>query len=230
VETLTGAMSRDRASRTFVSKVLGHHRLSETGYELTLERHALSFDPGMLVTMHGPDVTEDREYTISSGVNDDVISILYRWIPTGRLTTRLIRLEPGDPVRWTGPHGGFTLRNTSRRIVFVATGTGIAPCRSFFRSHPDLNLTICHGVRTAEDLFYRSEFSSADYFPCVSGAAAADLYAGRVTDRIEGIQTDLQAHYYLCGAYEMIFDVSAILKKAGVPESQIFTEPYYYKS
>ena len=230
VETLTGAVAQDQASRTCESTVLGHRKLSATGYELVLERRGLSFDPGMLITVHGRDVTEDREYTISSGINDDAISLLYRWIPTGRLTSRLAKLKPGERVQWTGPHGGFTLRDLSRRIVFVATGTGIAPCRSYARSYPDLNLTICHGVRVAEDLFYREEFHSANYLPCISGSKSTDLHAGRVTDRIKNMEPDLQTHYYLCGAYEMIFDVTTILQTAGVPESQIFTEPYYYKS
>jgi len=228
LETLTGTVSLDQASRTFESKVLEHRKLSDTGHELVLERHGLSFDPGMLITVHGPDITEDREYTISSGVNDDGISLLFRWIPTGRLTTRLARLEPGDSVRWSGPHGGFVLRDRSRPIVFVATGTGIAPCRSYIRSHPDLNLTICHGVRTGEDLFYRDDFSSANYLPCISGPGSQDLFSGRVTDQIGEMKIDLQAHYYLCGAYEMIFDVTGILQRAGVPANQIFTEPYYY--
>ncbi len=226
VETLSGGEPR---ARTFESRVIAHNRLSETGHELVLERNGLVFEPGMLLTVHGRDVTEDREYTITGGTQDKGITLLYRWIPTGRLTSQLVRLQAGNTVRWTAPHGAFTLRDSSRHVVFVATGTGIAPCRSYFRSHPELNLPVYHGVRRVDDLFYREELESADYRPCISGPRTRGLYAGRVTDRFRESEIDLRADYYLCGAYEMIFDVTNLLHQAAVPPSQIFTEPYYYK-
>jgi ferredoxin--NADP+ reductase/benzoate/toluate 1,2-dioxygenase reductase subunit len=112
-------------------------------------------------------------------------------------------------------------------MVFVATGTGIAPCRSFVRSSPGLEATVIHGVRVAEDLFYRDAFAAVSYVPCVSRDTRAEFHE-RVTDFIDTCRVPEQAHVYLCGAYAMIHDVTALLVRRGVAPEAIFTEPYYY--
>ena len=84
-----------------VSHIVSTRRLSTSGYELTLERHGLSFQPGMNIVIHGESPVEDREYTIAGGVNDQHLDILYRHIPNGRLTTKLVQLRPNDRLVWS---------------------------------------------------------------------------------------------------------------------------------
>jgi ferredoxin--NADP+ reductase/benzoate/toluate 1,2-dioxygenase reductase subunit len=121
------------------------------------------------------------------------------------------------------------LRDAGRPIIFVATGTGVAPCRSYLRTHPHLDLTLIHGVRQAEDLFYRDEFAGVTYVPCVSGEAGAGFH-GRVTDYCRAQSFPALAHFYLCGANEMFYDMRDVLSKAGVGVERIFTEAYYYRA
>ena len=196
-------------------------------YELVLERKGLPFEPGQLVTIHGSDdPTLDREYSICSPPQEDgALHLLYRAIPNGRLTVQLQALQPGDVLDVTGPHGMFTLRDPVRPIVFVATGTGLAPCLSFLRSYPDLDLTVLHGVRDEEDLYYREEFGEVRYFPCVSRGSGTPR---RVTDRVQAEAWSPECHFYLCGAYEMIVDVQAILAEQGFDATAVFHEAYYY--
>ena len=217
------------AVRSIDTKVVATRQLSETGYALRLERHDLAFQAGMLLTLHSEDPTEDRDYTICSGVDDDSVEILYRYIPTGRLTSRLVELRPNDPVRFSAPYGRFTVQDSKRPIVFIATGTGIAPCRSYIRSNSNLDLTVLHGVRAKKDLFYAEEFSPYNFHPCVTQGAPG-AFTGRVTERLADLSLPGDAHYYLCGAYEMIFDVSNLLQERGVDPRHIFTEAYYYKA
>jgi ferredoxin/flavodoxin---NADP+ reductase len=179
--------------------VVDQRRLSETGYELVLERNGLSFDAGRLITLHGRAVTEDRSYTIASGEQDEYLHVLYRHIPHGVLTPQLVRLRPGDTVDMSGPYGQFVLRDPKRPVWFIATGTGVAPCRAYVRTHPELDLTLVHGVRTAEDLFYRREFERYVYHPCLS-AQPSLCFDGRVTDFLVTRKVPTEAHYYLCGA------------------------------
>jgi len=147
------------------------------------------------------------------------------------LTPQLIVLKPGDPISISGPYGEFVVRDPAKKILFFATGTGVAPCRAYARSYPGLDYTLIHGVRKAEDLFYRSEFSAAGYIPCISGEAApAGMYSGRVTDAARSRNWPAEAHYYLCGANEMIYEMQEFLEAAGVPRTSIFTEAYYYRS
>lgn len=211
------------------SRVIALRRLSATGRELTLERGGLPFRAGQLVTVHGPDELADRSYTICSGEQDDQLQILFRLIPHGRLTPRLDALRVGDHIELSGPLGEFTLRDPAAQIFFFATGTGVAPARSFLRSHPGLNLTLVHGVREEADLFYRGEFGGIDYRPCVSGGAPP-LFHGRVTGLAAAMDLPAGAHYYLCGANEMFYDMRDVLAARGVPPEHVFTEAYYYRA
>ncbi len=120
------------------------------------------------------------------------------------------------------------MRDTARPAVFVATGTGVAPCRAFVRTHPGLDLTLVHGVRFAKNLYYREEWAPYAYHTCVSGEDA-QTFRGRVTELCRGLDFGPEAHFYLCGANEMIFDVHALLRDRGVDDSRIFTEAYYYR-
>jgi ferredoxin-NADP reductase len=214
--------------RRFRTRVIELRRLSESGYELTFERRGLAFEAGRLITVHGREPTEDRSYTIASGERDEHLQILFRHIPAGKLTPQLVRLQPGDEIEISGPYGEFVIRDPLQPIVFVATGTGVAPCRAYVRTHPDLRLTLVHGVRVAQDLFYREEFARFAYHPCVTREEGVGFH-GRVTQFLEDFPLDPSNHFHLCGANEMIFDLHVLLKKRGVAEDRIFTEAYYYR-
>ena len=209
------------------SRVLSLRRLSATGYELAFAREGLDFRAGQLVTIHGRNLLEDRSYSICSGEGDEALTILFRLIPDGQLTPQLAALRPGAEIDVSGPFGEFVLRDKARPVVFVATGTGIAPCRSYLRTHPDLHLTVIHGVRAAEDLFYRDEFAGVPYHPCVSSGGEG-VFAGRVTDFCRGAPLPDGALFHLCGANGMFYDMRDVLSARGIPPGDIFTEAYYY--
>lgn len=210
------------------SRVVSLKPLSSTAWELTFERCGLNARAGRLLTIHGSDSTEDRSYTIASGERDEHLQIIFRLMPSGRLTPQLARLKPGDEIFFSGPFGEFTVRDPQAPLVFIATGTGIAPCRAYLRTFDQLHLTMIHGVRVAEDLFYRDLFGKHRYFPCVTREAGTGFH-GRVTKFLEGFELPADAHYYLCGANEMIFDTQVLLKNRGVDLANVFTEAYYYR-
>ena len=137
------------------------------------------------------------------------------------------RLRPGDPIAFSGPTGSFTLRDLDAPLVFVATGTGLAPFRSIVRSRPAIRPTLLHGVRTAAELYFREELESrcAQYRPCVSRDAARPC---RVTDALAEMDLDPRAEVYLCGGQPMIRDARADLLRRGVPPERILTEIYYF--
>ncbi|HMP96528.1 MAG TPA: FAD-binding oxidoreductase [Kiritimatiellia bacterium] len=216
--------------RTFAARVLESKRLSPFGYELRLERLGLSFQAGQLINVHGKNRLENRSYTICSGERDEELRILYRYIPGGVLTPQLIERQPGDHVTVSGPYGEFVLRDTRRPIYFFATGTGIAPCRAYLRTHPDLDLTLIHGVRDPADLYYRNDLPARRYIPCVSGPHHDPAaFGGRVTGWAATNVLPPDAHYYLCGANEMIYEMRECLEQSGIPREHVFSEEYYYR-
>lgn len=221
---------RTSPPRTWLARVQANRQLSATGFELKLSRDGAQFRAGQLLTVHGADVLHDRTYTIASGEGDESLCILYRLIPSGLLTPQLARLKSGDTVQVSAPYGEFVLRDRARPIVFVATGTGIAPCIAYRRSHPDLQLTVLHGVRSVDDLFYRAELETgAHYHACVSNETHPGCFRGRVTACAAALTFPPEAHFYLCGANEMFYEMRDLLESRGIPLANVFTEAYYYR-
>ena len=195
---------------------------------MTLARGGLEFRAGQLIALRGRDRLDQRDYTIASGEGDtEAIDVLYRLVPHGALTPQLVTWRPGDTADVEGPYGTFVVRDPDRPVVFVATGTGVAPARSFLRSHPGLRMTLLHGARTEADLFFRREFEEggATYVPCLSAGGE-----GRVTEVLPDLELPADADHYLCGANEMIYKVQEILAARGVDPRRVHSEPYYYRT
>ena len=214
----------------YQSRVLELNQLSEAGYELVLDRCGMAFLAGKEIMLHGRETTDDRQYSIASGEADEDLRVLFRLIPDGALTPQLVRWKRGDACEFTGPFGSFLIKDFLRPMVFVASGTGIAPAVSFLRSHAGLDLTVLHGVRTEADLFHRGflETRASAYHPCVSRQEDTDCFRGRVTARLPELDLPAEAHYYLCGANEMIVETRRMLVERGVGDDAIHAEPYYF--
>jgi ferredoxin--NADP+ reductase len=210
-------------------KILDHLPLGRDARLLRLERPEWTWKAGQLISLIGKQEHDQRDYTIASGENDETLDVIYRLIPHGILTPYLITKQPGDSLKALGPYGRFTLRDPGRNLLFCATGTGIAPCRAFLRSVPGLSLTLLHGVRYPEDLYFRDEFGSVNYQPFCS-REPLDGVTGRLTDTLRICDLPEDPHVYLCGANEMIYEAEEILAGRGIPAKQIFKEPYYYRA
>ena len=210
------------------SRVLANEPVSPTSFLMSLDRCGLAFRAGHEILLHGRDHTEDRQYSIASGEGDGPIQILYRVIPEGVMTPRLAAMKPGDAIEFTGPFGSFLIRDFLAPIVFVATGTGIAPAVSFARSFPELDITVVHGVRSEADLFGRELFAGRPYHPCISGEAGTSFFKGRVTDFLPAFALPEDALVYLCGSNAMILAVRKQMKQRGLADSRIVSEAYYF--
>ena len=104
-----------------------------------------------------------RPYSIASpSSNRDVIDLLLNLVPGGPGSTFLFSLQSGDPVSFRGPAGTFVLRDyPDRRLLFVATGTGIAPIRSMLHARlpSPTPVTLIWGLRHDRDIYYQNELA-----------------------------------------------------------------------
>ncbi len=217
-------------------KVLKNTRLTENTVILKIERKGLEFRPGQHISIALPGCEDRREYTIYSGVDDPYIELLIREFKAGALSPRLCGLQPGDEVEVWGPRGDFLTGDSffnvaNDPLMFICTGTGIAPFHSAYVSYPSLQgkCHIIHGIREIPEQYDRTHYHSGHYVACVSSADQGDIeyYRGRVTDYLETEHVLRERMFFLCGNSNMIRDTFKVLTSLSVPSNHIYTEVYF---
>ena len=205
--------------------------LTEDTFEIRFSRPPLfQFVPGQRVRFIRGEV--ERDYTPVSSPQDEAIDFLVRGVRGGRFSSALASAQEGDLFRFTGPHGYFCFYSSKRLPVFVATGTGVAPFASMARGGVR-DFILLHGVRRFLDLYAEALFRKTArlYVPCLStvkdpGEGAADGFAGRVTEYLDGHLPSGVYDFYLCGKWEMIRDVMQLVDQE-FPDSLVYTEPFF---
>lgn len=181
-----------------------------------------------------------RPYSIASPPSQSKsLTLIFNLIPGGPGSTYLFSLREGDPIQFSGPAGTFYLRDDpSRDVLFVATGTGIAPIRSMIFDlvgrGESRRVSLFWGLRSQRDLYYQAEMealaSTNPNFVSITTLSRPEPgwtgESGRVTRLVEErISTVTTLAVYLCGNSGMIKDVTAILHKKGL--CPIYREKYY---
>lgn len=126
------------------------------------------FVPGQYIAINYEGIP--RAYSLTSQPHQSELEICVRRVPTGRLTPRLATdLNVGDPITVRGPYGELALQSKSNRdLVFLATGTGVAPFKSMIEyalqtgwdEHEGQlrDVWLFLGAAWKDDLPYRDEF------------------------------------------------------------------------
>lgn len=207
----------------------GIRELTPSAYIIRMERRGLEFKAGQYIRLGFPGEIEKREYSIYSGESDKSIEVLIQEIEEGSLSKRFKKCLPGEIIELEGPFGFFTLsqkEKASKKLLFIATGTGIAPFHSFVKSYPNLEYQLIHGIRHSEDAYDHSFYNSMYITGCFS-KEKNDQFQGRVTDYLKQLSIDSQTRCFLCGNSDMIHDAMDILVDKGLPLDRLRTEIYF---
>ncbi len=128
-----------------------------------------------------------RAYSLSSSPTQAELELCVRRVPGGRLSPELCGdMSVGDKVTVRGPYGDLVLGEQSQRdIVFLATGTGVAPFKGMIdylfetgrdehRGH-QRDVWLFLGAAWEDDLPYRERFreyaaerENFHFVPCLS--------------------------------------------------------------
>jgi CDP-4-dehydro-6-deoxyglucose reductase, E3 len=230
------------------AKLLGWRKLAPEVHHFDFEVpsvETLQFTPGQFISVveeeNGKEVT--RAYSIASPRDGNRFSLCLNRVPNGLLSPYIFSLPIGAEITIHEPLGYFTLRHPGRRIVFIATGTGVAPFRSILLDEmPRLNshITLLFGVRYPDGLLYRDEFEELSrhhpnfrFLPTVT--RPDDSWTGRRGRVLEHLDEALDLKtpeeqavldVYICGLKEMVDDVRANLKARGFDRKQLIYEKY----
>lgn len=182
-----------------------------------------------------------RPYSIASApFSPDRIELCITHVQGGPASTFFHQLQGGEPLDVLGPIGRFTMpEELPRDVVFIATGSGIAPLRSMLRDRlrrgAARTLYVIFGNRYTEDILYKGEWEMLEkehpHFHCLLTLSRAGAEwpgeKGYVQTKITPfVPNPLEKDYYICGLNKMIIDVQATLQSLGVPKEQIHYERY----
>ena len=178
-----------------------------------------------------PDKPIRRAYSIASSSRErEYVEFYVTLVATGQLTPRLFDLEIGSRLFLSPKATGlFTLDDVpeDKHVVFLATGTGLAPYMSMLRTHllcaEPRKFVVLQGARVSWDLGYRAELETLsrlcgnfNYIPSITRPGEDPSFSGS-TGRLQsvlesgviaakaGLQPDPEStHVFLCGNPGMI--------------------------
>lgn len=208
--------------------VIGNEEISPDVYLLSINRKH-DFQAGQVVKLAVDFDQPPRIYSICSGTNEDELQILFNIKDDGYLTPKLSTLIPGDQILVSKPYGSFI--GNSDPAFWIATGTGIAPFYSMFKSGQFKNKTLIHGCRQLNQFYFEDELDYAlgeKYVRCCSQEQSCDVFPGRVTDYLKTLSHFPKDHFYfLCGKALMVVEVRDFLIDKGIPFENIIAEIYF---
>ncbi len=216
-------------TKNSILPVLDTRHLTNSTYVIRIKRDGMEFEAGQYISLGLAGSAEKREYSIYSGTEDDFLEILVKEIDEGIVSKQLKQVQSGAHTEMDGPFGFFTLDEESKsgkEIVFIASGTGIAPFHSFVRSYEGLNYKLIHGVKYGDEAYDLEDYDPSKYILCTSRDNRGD-YQGRVTDFLKSQPVKTGADYYLCGNSQMIHEVYDILKDQEIVTDRIHAEVYF---
>ena len=161
----------------------------------------------------------------------------------GPTSEALHALSIGAEIIADDPHGGgLSLRPDERakRMLLVATGTGLAPCRAHVQERlrdasPRPLLGVLFGCRTTADILWRDELDGWAREPSrirvevTQSRPGADWTGrtGHVQRHLAELVRELEPELLMiCGLSPMVDDVVHLARELGVPDDAIRTEAY----
>lgn len=199
--------------------------------------------PGQYIDVIGPGGMR-RSYSLAAAdVSTRLLVLHIRAVDNGAMSAYWFsQAKVNDLLRLHGPLGTFCLRpSAGRDLVFLATGTGIAPIKAMLETLATLpaesqarSISVYWGGRSVADLYLDTVGTAATlhYVPVLSRADVDwNGSRGYVQDVLlaEGRALD-NAVVYACGSPAMIHDAQAQLVLAGLAEANFFSDAFVSSS
>jgi len=222
--------------RRFRAKVLSIRHLTQDVRELTLElvdTPTLVFLPGQSIAVTIPDKASGlsflRYYSLASlPSSSHQLVLLVNVGERGKGAAFALEHSVGEELECSGPFGSFHLHeDPDRHLLFVGTGTGIAPLwsmlSSLFKQSCSQPITLLWGLRSESDIYYLDELQQwADRYPNFSFILTLSQPAhnwrgktGWVTHLLQEFPHVDHLAVYVCGNRKMVAEVTGLLQHKG---------------
>lgn len=222
--------------RRFRAKVLSIRHLTQDVRELTLElvdTPTLVFLSGQSIAVTIPDEASGfsflRYYSLASlPSSSHQLVLLFNVGERGKGAAFALEHSVGEELECSGPLGSFHLHeDPDRHLLFVGTGTGIAPLwsmlSSLFKQSCSQPITLLWGLRSESDIYYLDELQQwADRYPNFSFFLTLSQPAhnwrgktGWVTHLLQEFPHVDHLAVYVCGNRKMVAEVTGLLQHKG---------------
>lgn len=197
------------------------------------------YNPGQYVNITKG--TIKRSYSIANAYQSNgFLTFLIKKYENGLMSSYWFKeARINDLLRIEGPIGSFFLRETEiENIVFLATGTGVAPIKAMLEKinesekHISKKYWVFVGARYEKDLFLNlNEFnviSNLTYVPVLSrGSEDWNGERGYVQEILIKYNIPLtNAQVYACGSNDMIESAKKLLIEKGLNNKNFFSDAF----
>lgn len=240
-------------------KVVEHRRWNEKLHTILIESAIEPYQAGQFVKI-GLEIEGEivgRPYSLVNAPQSPALEIYYIHVPNGQLTSRLNRLEAGDPILVAPRANGFMVLDEipqGRHLWLMATGTGVGPFLALLSTDKVWQrfekVVLVYAVRTLSELSYQERISGVTaahpdqfvFIPFISRETLPFAMPGRIPQAIEdgtlekraGIRINAEdSQFALCGNPAMVEDVTKCLIARGLKKHRrkdpgnITTESYW---
>lgn len=228
--------------KKLLAKVLEKRQLTDVVWEVLFGfENEITPKPGQYVSLKVTDGGLRRSYSLS-GIEGKKIELLVDVEPMGAGSKKILSLLVGDEVEMIGPLGNFVVESEVLelpRIVFVATGTGVAPywpmvtevLEKGFRGE----VKLVWGMRYIKDLYWQEKWldlqrkhNNFEFKMILSQPEGAwPVKPGHVGDVIQTLGDFASTGVFLCGSRDMIEDTKKQVEEKGAKDEYIYYEKFY---
>lgn len=228
--------------KTLPTRISGLEKLAPDVLSIKLRfppNTPFTFLAGQYVDVIGPGGIR-RSYSVANApASDNQLQLHIRAVQNGAMSQYWFdQAKPDDLLRINGPLGSFFTRPlTGLHLVFLATGTGIAPVKAMLEKlatapldNQPLSVTLYWGGREPQDLYADpSQWSHLLRYVPVLSRAPEDWTGARgyVQHSLLSDKPDLaNMVVYACGSDTMIQSAKAELTQAGLPTNRFYSDAF----
>jgi NAD(P)H-flavin reductase/ferredoxin len=200
----------------------------------------MRFTAGQFVNVEVPGTDNLRAFSMANPPSENSrIELIVRIFPGGQFSEYLKHAEKGQLVRVFGPVGSLRVRLSYRKILMIASGSGLAPLLSMLsdliQKKDRRPVTAFFGARTRAELYYLDRLkalcdlsSRIEFVPVVEEADQAwSGETGRLTDVIARRMGVLKGYdAYVCGPPSVVEAARDLVVELGVREANVYFDAF----
>ena len=201
------------------------------------------FTPGQFIMLHlqKDGLPHRKSYSIASSPSlKNKIELSVKLVEEGYVTNYLFKLKEGAILHTSLPYGLFMVQEPWQdNLIFVATGTGIAPIRSMIKNlyekKCDRTIWLIFGNRYESEILYLDEWRALEkkyknfrFIPTISRSKewpGEKAYVQEVVKKTFAGQNE-GLDFYGCGLLRMCRDLKATLIEMNIPKERVHFEAF----